>query len=107
MRGRVLHLMASTKTLGLVVLDPTVGEEVRAKTPARRLASLEGKRIGLMTNHKPMADVFLTYVGELLKKKYGVEWELVDKLDPSRIASREIFDSMSAKNHAIITGVGD
>lgn len=99
--------MASTKTLGLVVLDPTVGEEVRAKTPAPRLASLEGKRVGLMTNHKPMADVFLTYLGEFLQKEHGVEWELIDKLDPSRIASREILDSMSAKNHAIITGVGD
>jgi hypothetical protein len=99
--------MASTKSFGLVVLDPTVGEQVRATTPARRLATLQGKRIGLMTNHKPMADVFLVFLGERLQKKYGVEWELVDKLDPSRIASRGILDSMSAKHHAIITGVGD
>jgi hypothetical protein len=99
--------MAVTKSLRLVVLDPTVGEQIRATTPAKRLASLEGKRVGLMTNHKPMADVFLVYLGELLQKRYGVEWELIDKLDPSRIASRAILDSMAAKNHAIITGVGD
>ena len=99
--------MAATKTHGLVVLDPSVGEEVRARTRAPRLGSLEGKRVGLMTNHKPMADVLLTFIGELLQSRYGVEWELIDKLDPSRIASREILDSMSAKNHAIITGVGD
>jgi hypothetical protein len=99
--------MASTKILGLVVLDPSVGEEVRAKTRAPRLASLEGKKVGLLTNHKPMADVLLTFIGELLQKQYDVEWEFIDKLDPSRIASREILDSMSAKNHAIITGVGD
>lgn len=99
--------MASTKTLGLVVLDPTVGEQIRTTAPARRLESLEGKRVGLMTNHKPMADVFLVYLGELLQKKYGVEWALVDKLDPSRVASRGILDSMSAKHQAIITGVGD
>jgi hypothetical protein len=99
--------MALTKSLRIVVLDPTVGEQVRATAPARRLASLEGKRVGLMTNHKPMADVFLVYLGELLQKRYGVEWELIDKLDPSRIASRAILDSMAAKNHAIITGVGD
>jgi hypothetical protein len=99
--------MAQTKTHGLVVLDPSVGEEARTRTRAPRLASLEGKRVGLMTNHKPMADVLLTFIGELLQSRYGVEWELIDKLDPSRIASREILDSMSAKNHAIITGVGD
>jgi hypothetical protein len=99
--------MAVTKSLRLVVLDPTVGEQIRATTPAKRLASLDGKRVGLMTNHKPMADVFLVYLGELLQKRYGVEWELIDKLDPSRIASRAILDSMAAKNHAIITGVGD
>jgi hypothetical protein len=99
--------MASTQSLGLIVLDPTVGEQIRATTPAPRLASLEGKRVGLMTNHKPMADVFLVYVGDLLKERYGVEWELIDKLDPSRVASRGILDSMAAKNHAIITGVGD
>jgi hypothetical protein len=99
--------MASTQSLGLVVLDPTVGEQIRATTPAPRLASLEGKRVGLMTNHKPMADVFLVYLGDLLKERYGVEWELIDKLDPSRVASRGILDSMAAKNHAIITGVGD
>jgi hypothetical protein len=99
--------MATTKNRGLVVLDPTVGEDIRATKPARRLKSLEGKRLGLLTNHKPMADVFLTFLGEFLESKYGVEWELIDKLDPTRIASRAILDTMSAKSHAIITGVGD
>jgi len=91
----------------LVVLDPTVGEEVRNLAPATRLETLRGKRVGMMSNGKPMADVFLRHLGALLETRHGIEWELVAKPDPSRIAPRDLLDSLSAKSHAIITGVGD
>lgn len=91
----------------LVVLDPTVGEEVRQLSPARRLDSLHDRRVGLMSNGKPMADVFLCQLGEVLQHQYGIVWELEVKRDPSRVAPRAVLDSLSAKNHAIITGVGD
>ena len=94
-------------TAPLVVLDPTVGEEVRQLSRARRLDSLRGKRVGMMSNAKPMADVFLRHLGEALERRYGIEWELEIKPDPSRIAPRALLDSLSAKSHAIITGVGD
>ena len=91
----------------LVVLDPSVGEEIRSLTPAARLDSLRGKRVGLMDNGKPMAGVFLRHLGELLESRYQIEWVLERKPDPSRIAPRDVLDSLSAKSHAIITGVGD
>ncbi len=99
--------MAVTERQMLVVLDPTVGEEARSLAPALRLDTLRGKRVGLMSNGKPMADVFLRHLAELLEHRYGVEWELAVKPDPSRIAPRALLDSLSAKTHAIITGVGD
>lgn len=99
--------MATVERELLVVLDPTVGEEVRSLKPAARLESLRGKRVGMMSNAKPMADVFLRALGEVLQERYGIEWELEVKPDPSRIAPRALLDSLSAKTHAIITGVGD
>ena len=99
--------MAVTERQMLVVLDPTVGEEVRNLAPAARLDTLRGKRVGMMSNGKPMADVFLRHLGGLLTSRHGIEFELVTKPDPSRIAPRDLLDSLSAKCHAIITGVGD
>ena len=92
----------------ITVLDPTVGEQIRVTQPNPRLESLRGKRVGLMSNHKPMADVFLGQLGAILRDRYGIEVDSVEiKEDPSRIASREMLDSLSAKSHAIITGIGD
>ena len=39
-------------------------------TLAPRIDTFEGKRIGLLWNHKPNGDIFLGRVAELLKKKY-------------------------------------
>lgn len=89
------------------MLDPTVGEERRSLVPAARPDSLRGRRVGLMSNGKPMADVFLAHLGQVLESRCGIEWELVTKPDPSRIASRDLLDSLSARSYAIITGVGD
>jgi hypothetical protein len=99
--------MTTAEKQRLVVLDPTVGEERRSLAPAARLESVRGRRVGFMSNGKPMADIFLTHLGQLLESRYGIEWELVTKPDPSRIAPRDLLDSLSAKSHAIITGVGD
>jgi hypothetical protein len=104
----MFYLMAVIERQGLlVVLDPTVGEDVRTLSPAARLDTLRGKRVGMMSNGKPMADVFLRHLGALLEGRHGIEWELATKADPSRIAPRELLDSLAAKSHAIITGVGD
>ena len=91
----------------MIVLDPTVSASAGHLRRADRLASLAGTRIGLVGNAKPMADVLLQQIGELLAERYGVEWELVGKSDSSRVAPAELLDSLSARSHAIITGVGD
>lgn len=41
------------------VLDPTAGRLAEGLTPATRLASLDGKVIGLLDITKPRGDVFL------------------------------------------------
>ena len=91
----------------MIVLDPTVGPSSGRLQAADRPPSLAGKRIGLLGNGKPMADVLLQQIGELLAERYGVEWELVSKSDTSRVAPGELLDGLAARSHAIITGVGD
>ncbi len=56
--------------VSLVVLDPTGGALPKRKMRAPRLASFEGKRIGLVWNRKPNGDVLLEEVGNLLKERY-------------------------------------
>lgn len=53
----------------LEVLDPTGGPILKRKMRAPRLASLEGKRIGLVWNRKPNGDILLEEVGYLLKER--------------------------------------
>ena len=57
------------------IIDPTATREFKRTGPARRKHSrLHHKRVGLLDNSKPNADIFLGYVGELLKQRYdGVE----------------------------------
>ena len=54
----------------LEVLDPTGVEVEKTKKLAPRPDTLEGKRIGLIWNTKPNADVLLDEIGKLLKERY-------------------------------------
>ena len=54
----------------LRVLDPTGVKVAGRRSLARPLDTLEGKRIGLVWNQKPGADLLLDEVGKLLQKRY-------------------------------------
>jgi hypothetical protein len=55
------------------ILDPVVHAEVEAVTPAPRLATLDGKVVGLFTNNKTNATNILDMVGELLGELYDIK----------------------------------
>jgi hypothetical protein len=56
------------------IIDPTTDREIKAGKLASRSHDLTAKRIGLLDNSKPNADIFLEYVGRLLKQKFpGIE----------------------------------
>jgi len=71
-------------------LDETAGAQ---KTPAPRLDSLEGKKIGLLDISKPGGRPFLDQIEKLLKDKYGVaSVERFQKPTFARPAPDEVID---------------
>jgi hypothetical protein len=57
----------------LEILDPVVHAEVKPVTPAPRLATLDGKVVGLFTNNKTNATNILDMVGEILGQCYDIK----------------------------------
>lgn len=65
-----------------VLVNP-LDETARQKgSPAPRLSTLQGKRIGLLDISKPGGSVFLDQLERLLKERYGVA-EVVRVLKPT------------------------
>jgi hypothetical protein len=91
----------------ITVLDPT-GESATSPSPlAPRLASLAGRRIGVLDNRKANADRLLDLVEDSLRTRCGAEVVVRhQKPDFSRLAAPDILDDLSACD-AVITGVGD
>jgi hypothetical protein len=54
----------------LEVLNPEGKIKKKGKTLAPRLETLEGKKIGLVWNGKPVGDKLLYEIGKLLKERY-------------------------------------
>jgi hypothetical protein len=89
------------------VLDPTI-EEATVTTPSTaRLASLEGRTVGLLDNGKIRVHELLNHMEEMLRSQYGVAQVLrFKKPDASRPAPPEVVADMK-QCAAIISAVGD
>src|SRR5947209_1541105 len=97
-------LDALVKQLGL--LDPT-DQATRQSRRAPRLATLAGKRIGLLDNRKPNAALLLQELGALLVEQYGLAGTApVSKFIYSRPAASNLIDEL-AQCDALITAIGD
>lgn len=59
----------SEEATGLVVLDPTGERAAVGRSRAPRLASLEGRTVGLLDISKPRGDVFLDRVEANLRSR--------------------------------------
>lgn len=65
--------MVSSSEVTLEVLNPAGGiAKVEKKSLAKRPASLDGLRLGLVFNQKTGGDILLTRAAELLKEKYNL-----------------------------------
>ena len=80
---------------------------------APRIDTLAGKKIGLLWNHKPGGDVFLSRLAELLEKKYqDVEiiklWE-IDAIGAKfrRKAEDEVVEQLAKSVDLIIASQAD
>ena len=92
------------------ILDPT-GTVTSAAKPAAprapRLASLQGKRVGLLINTKQNARPFLEEVGRLLADRYDVTLTQRTKLNFAMPEPENVIKELAAEADVIITGVGD
>jgi hypothetical protein len=89
------------------VLDPTAEEAAVAAISAARLASLEGRTVGLLDNGKIRVRELLDHVEEMLRSQYGVaQVRRVRKPDASRPAPPEVMADLK-RCEAIISAVGD
>ncbi len=95
------------------ILDPTgtvtsKAAAAKAAAPrAPRLASLEGKRVGLLINTKTNARPFLEEVGRLLEEKYHVTLSKRTKVNFAVPEPEDVIKELVTGNDVVITGVGD
>ena len=93
------------------ILDPTGSVKSKAATAAapraRRPASLNGARVGLLINTKQNARPFLEEVGRLLTEKYDVTLTERTKVNFAVPEPDEVIKELVADSDVVITGVGD
>ena len=92
----------------LKVLNPTAGPARGTSGVAPRLATLDGKTLGVIWNGRAYGDRILSEVLELLKQRYRVRDVLFrEKPFLGNIAPEPLLAEIAARADAAITGVGD
>lgn len=94
----------------MVFVDPTGGRaQVSEKQLApRRFTTLDGVRLGLVSNSKLNADNVLLALGDLLAERYALETIVHEKKQNFSLpAPDEIIDRIVQKADVVIAGVGD
>ena len=93
--------------MSIRVLDPTFDDATTTTTRPERLATLQGRTIGLLDNGKLRVYELLNAVEEILRLQYGVtDVVRLKKPDASRPAPPEIIADMKQCD-AVISAVGD
>jgi hypothetical protein len=91
------------------VLDPRgVPASTAASRLARRAASLEGQRLGLLNNGKPNAAAFLERLAELLGERFGVTGTtMLSKPSFAVPAGEAMLSDLAQHFDVVVAGVGD
>jgi hypothetical protein len=91
----------------VTIVHPGNESVPKAATPPARLASLEGKRIGLLDIGKPGGSFFLDRLEEILRTKYGAG-EILRTRKPtfSKNAPAQIIEQLRGMD-AVIEGLAD
>jgi hypothetical protein len=91
----------------LRVLDPTNEMKAAGGKLAERLASLQGKTVGFISNGKEGTKGYFTHLERMLREELGVAdvvWRT--KSNYSAPADAYIVDELKSW-HAVVAGVGD
>jgi hypothetical protein len=94
--------------MSVVVFGPVPPEERVRLQFAKRLSSLEGRRVGFIGNLKPNCDVLLHTTEEQLKSRLGVaETVYREKSSCSAGAPVEMLDEIGTGCDAAVVALGD
>ena len=90
----------------IAVYDPTADEGAGQDKLAPRLASLDGKVVGLLDNTKDLVDTLLDEVQVLLHKEFPTAEFRYFRKDSVSGVPPGLFEKV-AQCHAVVTAVGD
>jgi hypothetical protein len=91
----------------LEILDPTHESDARVFLPAKRLASLEGKTVAIVSNGKKGTQPFFAAFERELSTRYGVARVVrLTKSNYSAPVEAELLND-AERWHALVAGVGD
>ena len=94
--------------MSLHVYRPAPTDNVVQLSPARRLDTLERKRVGFLGNLKPNCDVLLHTTAELMKERLGVaETVYREKSNCSVGAPISMLDEVASMSDAAVVALGD
>jgi L-amino acid N-acyltransferase YncA len=92
----------------LRILDPTIAADHAESTLAKRIAGLDGKVLGLLTNGKVNGDHLLDLVREKLAARYSIESVVtMSKSSASRVADEATLEALARECDAVVTAIGD
>jgi hypothetical protein len=88
------------------VLNPVRSVSNQCKPLARRPSSLHGRRIGVLDNSKPNADVLLGRLAELLVERHGAA-SIARWRKPGASRPAAMIDEIARAADLVLTGSGD
>ena len=88
---------------GLHVLDPTAESQAEPGQLAQRLASLNGKVVGLYSNRKLNADRLLDFVEQELRSKYALAGVVRSTYQGMRVMKRDEWRQVEECDAIILT----
>ncbi len=98
----------ATLPSGQIVFDPRGSVTAAAVTPAPRLETLQGVRLGVLDNSKWNASKLLRRTVALLEADTApATINRYTKDSFSRVAPAELLDRIAAENDVVITAIGD
>lgn len=98
--------VSDVKTKTVWVYEPVAEEDKRQDALAQRLASLDGKVIGLLDNTKDLVDVLLGEVKSLLQQDYPKAVFRYFRKPSVSGASPDLMEQVATCD-AVVTAVGD
>jgi len=90
----------------VVVLDPTNEQQSEARERQPRLASLEGRTIGLLDISKPRGDVFLDRIEQKLRER-GAEVIRYAKPTFTKPAPIDLRQQIAVECDAVVEALAD